>query len=416
MNYITRSLWLLLAFPTIIFAKINVGIGKSDITPDIGTPSAGYTDRKGQGMEGMHDPLLAIALFIDNGDKKLVFCSVDHLGFTSEMVEDIKKRVYADPLLSGCEIYIASSHTHSGGGAYLNIPVLGAGLAGEFDAEVRDFYIKKVVEAIVASSKNTIDGRIGIGYGSVEGLGSYRGTWPKDVIPDSELTVIKVTRTDGSALAILFNYPIHPTLLKSQNRLFSSDFVGYARDHIQSLLGGDVQPIYFNGAQGDIIPDPLIDNNGFTSCELLGKVLAQRVQEIWDKTETSEVLHVLTKKEPYFLEIKATPFGLVLPVENYKTEMNVLVLNHSHPFITIPGELSCVYETRLKIFAKTLGFAHLSIFGLTNDAHGYIILPDAWQYKTMESGLSFGGQYYGDVTEKRAQTLLNKVSEEQGSR
>jgi hypothetical protein len=34
----------------------------------------------------------------------------------------------------------------------------------------------------------------------------------------------------------------------------------------------------------------------------------------------------------------------------------------------------------------------------------------------MESGLSFGGQYYGDVTEKRAQTLLNKVSEEQGSR
>lgn len=69
MRCIARCLFFLIALPTIIFPDINVGIGKTDITPSIGTPSAGYTERKGEGMQGIHDPLLAIALFIDNGEK-----------------------------------------------------------------------------------------------------------------------------------------------------------------------------------------------------------------------------------------------------------------------------------------------------------------------------------------------------------
>lgn len=409
MKFFYRAVFFLIAaIMPVLGNTLEVGVGKADITPTMGTPSAGYTDRKGEGMEGIHDPLLAIALFIDNGDKKIVFCSVDHLGFTSEMVQEITKQVHADPVLSESEIYIGSSHTHSGGGAYLNIPFVGASLAGAFDAKVTDFYVQRTVEAIFKASRNTIQGQIGIGYGHIEGLNSYRGSWPKDVVPESDITVIKVTKMDGSPFAILFNYPIHPTVLKSQNRLFSSDFVGYARDHIQSLLGHDVQPIYFNGAQGDIIPNPSNTNDGFNSCESLGKSLAEQVQKIWNETKTDKSLHIATQKESYSLQPKATPFGLVLPVENYKTEMNAIVLNHSHAFITIPGELSCLYDKSLKTFAKSLGFEHLSIFGLTNDAHGYIILPDSWRHKTMESGLSFGGEDYGDVTEMRAKSLLEE--------
>jgi hypothetical protein len=71
---ITRSLFFLLALliPILSSADLKVGIGKVDITPPIGTPSAGYMERKGEGMQGIHDPLLAIALFIDNGEKKIV--------------------------------------------------------------------------------------------------------------------------------------------------------------------------------------------------------------------------------------------------------------------------------------------------------------------------------------------------------
>jgi hypothetical protein len=408
MKTVIRSLFLLFVCisPSFSSATVNVGIGKTDITPPIGTPSAGYTERKGEGMQGIHDPLLAIALFIDNGEKQIVLCSVDHLGFTHEMVQEIIQEVHHIPNLAHCEIYIASSHTHSGGGAYLNIPVIGESLAGPYSPQVTQFYIKKTVEAILKASQNLVSAKIGIGYGKAEDLSQYRGLWPLDVTPVKEVTVLKVTKLDDSPLAVLFNYPVHPTVLTSQNDLFSSDFVGYARESLQNLLGFHVQAIYFNGAQGDIIP--VISNKAdrYASCECLGKSLAQTVEKIWNATETQDTLHIMTQKESYAFKPQATPFGLVLPLESYKSEMNVMVLNHLHAFITIPGELSCLYDRQLKEIGKGFGYAHVSIFGLTNDAHGYIILPESWKHKTFESGLSFGGENYGEETKNRAEALL----------
>jgi hypothetical protein len=412
MKAVTRLLFFLLTLtlPAISFATVNVGIGKADLTPSIGTPSAGYTERKGEGMQGVHDPLLAIALFIDNGEKQIVLCSVDHLGFTYEMVQEITEKIHAYPELKTCEIFIASSHTHSGGGAYLNIPVLGASLAGAYSQDTVEFYIDKTTDAILQAYHHQTPAKIGIGYGKAKSLSQYRGLWPEDVVPLDDVTVIKVTGLDDQPLAVLFNYPVHPTVLKSQNRLFSSDFVGCARDHLQSFLKCDVQPIYFNGAQGDIIPVIFNEKDSFDACDKLGKSLAETVKEIWDTTITDDALQIDTQKESYAFKPQATPFGLALPVNLYKSEMNLIVFNRSHAFITIPGELSCLYDKRLKETGSKLGFSHVSIFGLTNDAHGYIILPESWQHKTFESGLSFGGEDYGDITEKRAEALLKILS------
>lgn len=408
MNCIARCLFILLTvvLPTLSQAALNVGIGKADITPPIGTPSAGYTERKGAGMEGVHDPLLAIALFIDNGEKKIVLCSVDHLGFTYEMVEEVVRQVHLLPELKECDVYVGSSHTHSGGGAYLNIPLIGDSLAGPYNSEIAKFYVQKTAEAIIQASKNIVPAKIGIGYGKAEDLSKYRGLWPLGVTPVPDVLVIKVTKLNGSPFAVLFNYAVHPTVLKSQNRLFSADFVGYARDHLHSLLGNDVQPIYFNGAQGDLIPVIFNEEDRFVSCKTLGQSLAETVLAAYDQIDTTDSLDIKTQRESYSFKPQATPFGLALPLEQYNSEMNLIVLNTLHAFITIPGELSSIYDQRLKGIGKELGYTHVSIFGLTNDAHGYIILPESWQHKTFESGLSFGGENYGELTNSRAETLL----------
>lgn len=406
MKTMTRILFVAIFAPVFAIASIHVGIGKTDITPPTGTPSAGYAERKGGAMKGTHDPLFAIALFINNGEKKIALCSVDHLGFTYDMVQAITEQVHKQAELSNCEIYIASSHTHSGGGAYLNIPVLGESLAGPYSAEVTSFYVERTVAAILQASKNQVLAKIGIGYGKAENLSKYRGMWPKDVSPLQDVSVIKVTHLDGTPLAVLFNYPVHPTVLKSQNRLFSSDFVGYARDHLQTILGPNLQPIYFNGAQGDIIPVIFNDEDRFASCANLAKSLAETVTDIWKNTNTSDTLDIATEKDSYAFKPQETPFGLSLPLDIYKSEVNLIVINHEHAFVTIPGELSCLYDKRLKDVGNKLGFAHVSIFGLTNDAHGYIILPEAWEHKTFESVLSFGGKNYGEQIEARATSLL----------
>jgi hypothetical protein len=409
MKVIIYKIFILVGFFIPIFtnAELYVGVGKANITPPIGTPSAGYAQRKGEGMVGVHDPLLAIALFIETEDKTIIFCSVDHLGFTYEMVQNITQKVQKRPELSKCEVYIASSHTHSGGGAYLNIPIIGEYIAGIYNSEVTRFYEEQTIKAIVQASQNKVLAKIGIGYGKAKQLSKYRGLWPLSIEPLADVTIIKATTLDGCPLAVLFNYPIHPTVLTSQNRLFSSDFVGYAREEIQDLLGAYIQPIYFNGAQGGIIPLNSSEENHFKACSLLGKSLAETVKEIWSATATSETLRVDSCKMSYEFLPQPTPQGLKLPLDVYKSEINILVFNQKHAFITIPGELSCLYDKRLKTSGNEIGYQQVSIFGLVNDAHGYIILPESWERKTFESNLSFGGYLYGERIEKIAQHLLH---------
>jgi hypothetical protein len=324
------------------------------------------------------------------------------------MVQEITKKVQSANDLATCEIYIASSHTHSGGGAYMNIPQLGQSLAGTYCPDITQFYIEKTCNAIVEANKALQPALIGIGYGKADTLSLYRGLWPKDITPVQDVTVIKVTTHDFTPLAVLFNYPVHPTVLQSQNRLFSADFVGYARDHVQAILGPNVHAMYVNGAQGDIIPKIFNNEDRFDSCKTLGTSLADTVGQIWKKTAVSDTLNVRTHKHSYAFTPQATPFGLVLPIESYKSEINLIVLNDLHAFLTMPGELSCVYDKQLKKIGEEQGFSHVSIFGLINDAHGYIIVPEAWRHKTMESGFSFGGTGYGDEIEQKALDLFER--------
>ena len=419
-----------LMMPIWIMASLMVGVSKEEITPPINSPSAGYA--RNANMIEVHDPLWAMALFIDNGEKQIVLCSVDHLGFNYEMVQKVIEEVHLEEGLSNCEIYIASSHTHSGGGGYLNIPELGEQLAGPYDPNLVELYVKQTAKAIIQACKKPNLAKIGIGYGKAENISQYRGTWPIGATPLSDVTVIKVTKMDDSPLAVLFNYPLHPTVLSGKNLLFSADFVGYARDYISEENG---QTIYFNGAQGDIIPrineeeqcsviskalakitqdiftslrknEQVANEQEYLRCDILGKSLAETVQKILHSIDTKDAMHIQTDKHVYSFKPQPTPFGLTLPVEEYQSEINLLVFDHAHAFLTMPGELSCFYDQRLKKLGETLGYQHVSIFGLVNDAHGYMIPPKAFNTSSTEAHFSFGGERYAEFIEQKASDLL----------
>jgi len=120
-----------------------------DITPPLGTPSAGYAKRFGRSMIGIKDPLLATTVLIQSGEKQIAFCGVDNLGFDNAMVQEIKKKVQSYEQLRQCKVFISSSHTHSGGGGFMDIPVVGYMLAGGFDPKIRQFYINQTVKAMM---------------------------------------------------------------------------------------------------------------------------------------------------------------------------------------------------------------------------------------------------------------------------
>ena len=394
----------LLYFPSAEANQLWVGTAHTDITPPIGTPSAGYQARQGKGMTGVHDPLLATAIVIKNENKTIAFCGIDNLGMTSELIQQIIKKVHKVPSLTHCEIFIGSSHTHSGGGAFLDIPLVGTQLAGAYDSEITGHYINKIAQAIIEAGTNLQPAKIGIGYGQVE-LSQYRSGYPKNAKPIWDATVIKVVDLEEKPLAVIFNYAMHPTILTKDNYLFSADFVGFARNELQHRLDNSIEAIYLNSAQADISPLLPQEYNEWEQCEKIGKKLACTVADIWENTETTQDITIRTIKEIYSFNPKPTPFGLQLPISRYDSEVNAIFLN-DHAFITIPGELSCVYHRQLIDLSLSLGYKYLSILGLVNDAHGYIILPESWKYPTFESRLSFGGELYGDFIRDTAAKLL----------
>ncbi len=391
-------------------AQLRAGVGVTDITPPVGTPSAGYGDRAGAGMEGVHDPLLATALVIDNGTTRLVLLGVDHLGFDFSMVQQVAAAVRErDP---AAELFLGSSHTHAGGGAYLDIPGLGTLLAGRFDAEMRQLYVDGATAAVLEALESLTPARVGLGYTRAEGLNRYRGDWPPNVETADQLTVIKVTDAEGRPRAVWFDYPAHPTVLPgADNMQFSADFVGYARQRLEEALVG-ARAIYFNGAQADVSPAPPSGDDMYERCASLGHALAQKVLELWPSIETSDSLAIEVLRHAFDVVVQPTSAGTRLPFERRPSEIGLVTLDGRHALVAIPGELSTVYDAELERFGRWLGYEHVTILGLTNDAQGYIVMPESWRHRTYESTVSFGGELYGEQIKSTAFALLHALEPE----
>jgi hypothetical protein len=388
------------------YASIYVGLGKTDITPPIGTPSAGFLARRGASMQTIHDPLFASALCISTQNKKIILCSVDHLGFPYSFYQEILAKVQKVTLLEEIEIYIGSTHTHSGGGAYLDIPIIGYLLSGKYNKKIHDFYINQTVDAIIQSTQNLQKAKIGIGYGVADSIIRCR---KKSMIPLYDIALIKITNPEDLPIAAVFNFAVHPSILKPENLAFSADFVGCTRGYLRDLL--KVESLYFNGAQAEI-KALLLGKNGFESCDFFGYSLAKSIEKIWDQTDVAEFLEIETQK--YIYTFYPTPYvfeHLPIPLfELYESEINLILFNKQDAFITIPGELSYTYDKYLKEFGKINGFRQVSILGLTNDAHGYILSPESWDSDSYESSVCFGGKFYGEKLMKKATSLLQSVS------
>ncbi|OJU80051.1 MAG: hypothetical protein BGO10_00945 [Chlamydia sp. 32-24] len=395
-----------LFFHTQMEGVLLVGTAKTNITPPIGTPSAGYAERRNVGMTSVHDPLYATTIFIYNGLKKVALCSVDNFGYLYPMTSQIKAIVNATPGLEDCEVFIFSSNTSSGSGAIYQIPIIEQLLSGPYDPVIAEFNITQTVKSILLASQNIQPALLGVGYTQApENLGVYRSTWPEDVQPSNDITVIKITKLDNTPLAVIFNYALKATALGPENLAFSADYIGYARTYLQALLGSNVEVGFINGASAEIIPNDS-QFKSFALCDFIGKSLAQAVFAAWPNIGVSSDLNISILKDPYLLLPQPSTGGFSIGDEPYPTEINAITFNNLHNFITIPGELSCVYYYFLQRFGPTFGL-RTSVFGLANDAQGYIITPEAYAKGTQESAFSFGGPAYGAYVISKVARLIN---------
>jgi neutral/alkaline ceramidase-like enzyme len=381
--------------------KLTAGVAKSDITPPVGTPLAGYGARRAQPSTGVHDPTEARALIIDNGSEKIAFVSVDHLGFDHGMVERIRSIAYEATQIRPDHIYVMSSHTHSGGGSYMEmLPLLANVLAGKFDPKTRAFYEQRTAEAIIAANKTLKPARIAIGAGEARGISRFRSTWPPDGPVDT-----------GKPMAVLMNFAAHPTVLGAENMTFSADFVGYARNAIERMIGGDAMAIFANGAQGTIAPRAFQGDDAWQRAENVGTILATEAFKILLMIKPQDSVDIKLVRTPLTLKIVPTsvfPAGMTYP-PSYESEISAISFDNRIAFVAIPGELGSILNFQVKERGKLLGFEKTFLLGLTNDALGYIISEDEYRHKTYESTISLFGPTFGAFIANESFQLLEKL-------
>jgi hypothetical protein len=412
--------WLLLLFfctqaaaQTNGLTKLTAGVARNDITPPIGTPLAGYGARAARPSTGIHDPVEARALIIDNGTEKIAFVSVDHLGFDHGMVERIRAIASDATGIRPDHIFVMSSHTHSGGGAYMEmLPQLANVLAGKFDSNIRALYERKTAEAIIAANKNMKPARIGIGAGEAKGISRFRSSWPPDGPVDPEVGVIRIDSVDsGKPMAVLMNFAAHPTVLGADNMTFSADYVGYARRALERIVGGDCVAIFTNGAQGTIGPHAFQGADQWERAENVGTILAAEVYKITLMIKLQDSVDIRLVRTPLTLKIVPTrvfPPNMVYPA-TYDSEMSALSFDNKVAFVAIPGELGSILNFQVKQRGKLLRFDKTFLLGLTNDAVGYIISEDEYRHNTYESTISLFGPAFGSFVINEAFQLLEKL-------
>ncbi len=393
--------------------RLMAGTGKADITPPVGTPLAGYGARLGKPSTGVHDPCEARALIIDNGTEKLAFVSVDHLGFDNAMVTRLRTLAADQAGLAPDHIFVMSSHTHSGGGAYLEpFPIL----AGKYDPQIRESYSERAAQAVIAAAKGMKPARLAIGSGSLPGLSRFRSTWPPHAMADKtidpEVGVLRVDdAASGKPMAVLMNFAAHPTILGDKNFLFSADYPGVARTKLEQMIGGEVMAIFANGAQGTVAPRPFQGNDEWQRVENMGTILAAEVFKVMQMIKPQDWMEIRFTRTPLTLKTvlpPKMPAQVKLP-ETAQTEMCALSFDRRFAFVTIPGELSSLLNQQVKERGKLFGFEATFLLGLTNDALGYIITEDEYRHGTYESSISLFGPAFGSFITNEAFQSLEKV-------
>jgi hypothetical protein len=390
-------------------ARLMAGVGKSDITPPIGTPLAGYGGRLGKPSTGVHDPTEARALVIDNGTEKVAFVGVDHLGFDHGMVERVRELAAKATNIAPDHIFVMSSHTHSGGGAFLELfPIL----AGRYDAQIREGYAERAARAVIAASQAMRFARIAIGAGEARGISRFRSSWPPNGPIDPEVGVIRVDAVDtGKPMAVLMNFAAHPTVVGDKNFAFSADYVYYARRAVEQMIGGDVMAIFANGAQGTVAPRPLQGKDEWQRAENVGTILAAEVYKVTLMIAAQDSVDIRLTRHTFQAQTVVppkAPVKITLP-PTYDTEVCGISFDNRIAFVTIPGELSSILNFQVKERGKLLGFEKTFLLGLTNDALGYIITEDEYRHGTYESSISLFGPGWGSLITNEAFQALEHL-------
>lgn len=426
---------------------LYLGRAKIEITPQIGTPLAGYGRRKGRPSTSVHDPLYARAIVLHQGVEKVVFVTADLVLIDAELREAVLKKIRLRMPLEKANLILSATHNHSGAGA-IGGRFWERFIMGRHRKKVFEELTSKIAEAALEASRNLV--RVEIEYGETDIQSLVENRMDERIHTPKKLKVLRFTLkhsakgmehrvSDASShsskterpyargsmpyadsrlvLAHLIFMSAHPTLF-SERYAFSADFPGQLAHFLEETYPESTS-LFINGAAADLRPHTASFSNSPDRVKAYGFALSEEVKKmkyspvslnqpwrlVWLKTRLPRV-----QAKAGFVKIPSLLGGRIFPRHSYLQGARL----GPFVFLTFPGELASEIGEEIESRVKAYHLKPL-IVGYANDYIGYVIPERHYHHSDhYESRASFyGSQMDWFVQRKMGWVLEHLISSEE---
>jgi hypothetical protein len=401
------------------FGQLQVGAALRKITPDPLLPVSGGMGIPRASKEKRGD-LTARAVVFRKGDVSVAVLSLDLLGFPAVLGDRVRKKAGRIPAEN---VLIGSTHTHSAPDCYA-FPDGKGGHTG--DLKYMDLVCDRAAEAINEAIDRLQPSSLKIATDEAKGKIAYNYYAPD--LYDKRMSVIQAVEADGRPIATLVNYAIHPEVLGNGVGILSPDLIGPLCDRIESQAGG--MAIFMNGAQGGMITadNRMLDrpkeagrgywedSRSWEECLRIGHTMADEALRIVKAAPEQKDPALFCDSIRVRFPVDSEPMWTVVTLSPLKyphgddrsveARINLVNLGDAQ-ILTIPGEALPNIGFYLK--RKMRGKNNL-LFGLTNDAFGYILTKVDFQSFPRYDYVSRTslGEMTGEILIEKALGLVEK--------
>lgn len=423
----TRSRWVLaltmaLLSPSARAGDLKAGAAQVDITPEVGTPMAGYYYVRP--AESVHDPLHAKALVLDDGETRVALVALDLISTTFDLVHDARKEVEAATGIPGDHVMISATHAHTG-------PVIGTqsasgGFGGDHELarRYRAELPAKIAEAVKQANEKRSPARLRAAHGSESSIAFNRRFHMADgsvgwnpgklnpaivkpagaIDPDVPVLYFDSAAEPRAPLATYVNYAVH--LDNVGGTAISADLPGVLARLLSDVKGADMITLWTAGCCGDINHIDVAwaePQGGHGNAARMGTILAAEVLRTWPKLAEVAPGKIRVRREVVPLDLpevtsedveaaraviarvkdgSAPPPTFLEHVNAYKVldvagrdgkpwevEVQVVALGDSVAWVSLPGEIFVELGLEIK---RDSPFPHTIVAELANGIIGYI--------------------------------------------
>jgi len=425
-------------------APLRAGTAKVDITPPRSIPYLGYVPRQAY-FDGVHDPLHARALVVEDGARQIAVVTADAIGFSDRILgpgrsflAEFHEAVTDSTGIPPEAVMLAASHAHSTPETLDITPLY------EVDGAVAwaEGLCTQLADAVAQAQANSQRAQMKSGAGEAHGIAVNRrqvladgrfwqpahGPAPCPVVRpgalDEAVGMVLFEFEDGTC-SLLANFACHAVSVQVQP-LVSADYPGVACSLVEEVIPRVRHCLFTQGACGNINPAGGGGNKSFGDVSRYGHILGGEIIKVVEQLRAETVadmapaigaaqeLLALPVRElpdpvPYRRTAEAARSALATAAtdeerfergnqvraaeeslrtiemgsEPLETVVQAMRLGHV-ALVGCPGELFA--ELGLEIKQQSVA-AHTLVVGYANDYAGYLSTPTAFEEGGYETSL-----------------------------